>query len=79
MNNEIRMEKNFQLATVGGLGLLLAVVCTTIGLWLMVTGDRLPGGLLVFAAALMLYTAYLAYARIRPGRPELGSKKGDRV
>ena len=80
MNNEIRAQKNFNLATVGGVGLMLTGACAVIGLWLMVTGDRVPGALLIAAAAMMLHTAYLAFSRIRPRRPELGSwqKGGER-
>ena len=75
MSEEIREQKNFRLCTVGGLSTFLATACASIGLWLIATGDHLPGGLLVLAAAGMLYTAYLAFARIRPGRPGLGSRR----
>lgn len=72
MDKETREQKNFHLATVGGAGLLLTGACVVIGIWLIATGDCLPGAVVTLASAIMLYTSFSAYGRIRATPPEYG-------
>lgn len=72
-SKETRAQKNFHLNTVGGYGLLLSGACAVVGSWLIVTGDTLPGSVVTIAAVVLVYVAYKAFSRVRPGPPDWGA------
>lgn len=65
-------EKNFHLATVGGVSTIMATGAGGIGMWLLATDNRLSGAILMVCAVLMLRIALEAFGRLRKGRPEWG-------
>lgn len=72
-SKETRAQKNFHLNTVGGYGLLLSGACAVVGPWLIVTGDTLPGTVVTLGAVALVYVAYKAFCRVRPGPPDWGA------
>ena len=74
-SKETRAQKNFHLNTVGGYGLLLSGACAVVGAWLIVTGDTFPGSVVTLGAVALVYVAYKAFSRVRPGPPDWSEYK----
>lgn len=62
--------KNYHLSTVGGAGMMMSGGAYMIGLWLIVTGYRLPGALTLFAATIFLSLSLFAICKIGKCRRE---------
>lgn len=59
--NEIR---DYHLSTVGGAGMMMSGGAYLIGVWLIVTGYRLPGAVTCLSATAFLLLALIAFCKI---------------